>query len=76
MESITECAKETAYDDLLSQLRVLPFDAVRLAFDSESADASIEAMVSEIQLRPNSAIGIWEQIVSKDLAFVWLWNDI
>ncbi len=75
IETIMDRARETTYGDLLRQLRELPCDAVTLTFDSEAADNAIDLMAARIQSGPNSGIGICEEIVSEDVAFVWLWND-
>jgi hypothetical protein len=75
IDSIIEDAKTTPYETTIKRLNSLPLDSVNLTFDAESADETIDRMARTIQLRPTLGIGVWEQFVSDDLVFVWLWND-
>ncbi|ELP30094.1 hypothetical protein [Rhodopirellula baltica] len=75
VDAIIADGKSTAYHDLIERLRQLPLDAITLTFDAETADAEIDRIATEIQLRPKFGVGIWEQLVSDELAFIWLWND-
>lgn len=75
VDAITEEARSTSYDEIIQRLQSLPLNAVRLTFDPESADSMIDAVGKEIFHGPLPGVGIWEQFVSDELVFVWLWND-
>ena len=77
VEFIIDDAKAAGYDDplIIERLKSLPLEAVNLTFDADSADSMIDRVSDEIRQRPAIGIGIWEQFVSEELVFIWLWND-
>lgn len=75
VESIIDDARATSYDEIIRRLRSLPLDAVVLTFDKDSADSMIDTVADDIRQRPAIVIGIWQQFVSRELVFIWLWND-
>lgn len=75
VQSIIDDARSAEYDHLISCLQALPLDAIRLTFGATSADSMIDQVSEEIQEKSWTLIGIYEQIVTDELAFVWLWND-
>lgn len=75
VDSIIDDARTIDFNAIIARLETLPLDAVHLTFDAQSADEMINRLADEIRERPTTLIGIWEQFVSDDLVFVWLWND-
>lgn len=75
VETIIDDAKAAGYDEIIERLKSLPLEAVCLAFDADLADSMIDRVSDDIRQRPGIGIGIWEQFVSEELVFIWLWND-
>lgn len=74
VDEIINNARNQTYDDTVAEIKLLPLDAVRLAFDAGEADRLIDAMEKEIHEK-TYPIGICEEFASDEVVFVWVWND-